>query len=122
MLLLTFVCFFVVIGNLSSIPIITELMSKFLSTPKRVYIYSILFSQFISNVPSAILLSSFTSQWKQVLIGVNIGGRGTIIASLASVISYKFYRKEYDGKKYLLKFSIYNFLSLLIFSLIFYIF
>ncbi|WP_238859946.1 SLC13 family permease [Clostridium sp. YIM B02569] len=121
-LLLTFVCFFIAIGNLSNMTTIDELMKKALTNSTSVYFYSIFFSQLISNLPCAILLSKFTNSWKEILVGVNIGGMGTIIASLASLISYKFYAKEYDGKKYMLKFTTYNFTSLIIFTLIFYIF
>jgi Na+/H+ antiporter NhaD/arsenite permease-like protein len=121
-LLLTFVCFFIAIGNLSNMTIIDELMRKALTNIKNVYFYSIFLSQLISNLPCAILLSKFTNSWKEVLIGVNIGGMGTIIASLASLISYKFYSKEYDGKLYMFKFTMYNFASLIIFTLLFYMF
>lgn len=121
-LLLTFVCFFIAIGNLSNMTTIDEFMSRALTNITNVYFYSIFFSQLISNLPCAILLSKFTNSWREILIGVNIGGMGTIIASLASLISYKFYSKEYDGKKYMFKFTIYNFVSLLIFTLLFYIF
>ncbi len=120
LLLLTFVCFFIAIGNLSNMKIIDEFMKSVLTNNANVYFYSIFFSQIISNVPCAILLSKFTNCWKELLIGVNIGGMGTIIASLASLISYKFYSKEYDGKKYMIKFTIYNFVSLAIFTVVFY--
>ncbi|HEY5588284.1 MAG TPA: SLC13 family permease [Candidatus Paceibacterota bacterium] len=121
-LLLTFVCFFVAIGNLSNMTIIDNFMKRILINNTNVYFSSIFFSQLISNLPCAILLSKFTNSWKVLLIGVNIGGMGTIIASLASLISYKFYAKEYDGKKYLIKFTIYNFISLIVFAALFYIF
>jgi len=121
-LLLTFLCFFIAIGNLSSMTVIDEFMRRVLTNNINIYFSSIFFSQLVSNLPCAILLSKFTNSWKEILIGVNIGGTGTIIASLASLISYKFYAKEYDGKKYLIKFTIYNFLTLIIFTLLFYIF
>jgi len=121
-LLVTFICFFVIIGNLSHIAVITDYMSSVLSSSSRVYIFSILFSQFISNVPCSILLAGFTKSWKELLLGVNIGGMGTLVASLASVISYKFYIKEYRDKTYLIKFHKYNFISLIIFTLIIYFF
>lgn len=121
-LLFTFICFFVAIGNLSNMESINKIMNGLLKSSTSVYFASIFFSQFISNVPCAILLSQFTGSWKEVLLGVNIGGMGTIIASLASLISYKFYAKEYDGKKYLFKFIKYNFSSLIVFTIIFYVF
>ena len=121
-LLATFICFFIIIGNLSHITVITTYMAKVLSSSGRVYIFSILFSQFISNVPCSILLAGFTKSWKELLLGVNIGGMGTLVASLASVISYKFYMKEYKDKNYLIEFHKYNFISLFIFTLIIYFF
>lgn len=121
-LLLTFVCFFIAIGNLSNMTIIDNFMRRILTNNTNVYFSSIFLSQLISNLPCTILLSKFTNSWKEILIGVNIGGTGTIIASLASLISYKFYAREYDGKKYLFKFTIYNFVSLVIFTLLFYLF
>jgi Na+/H+ antiporter NhaD/arsenite permease-like protein len=120
-LLLTFVCFFIAIGNLSNMTIINNFMRDFLTDNKNVYFSSILLSQIISNVPCAILLSKFTNSWKEILAGVNIGGMGTIIASLASLISYKFYAKEYNSKEYMIKFTIYNLISLVIFTSVFYI-
>ncbi|WP_291548704.1 SLC13 family permease [Clostridium sp. HMP27] len=120
-LLATFICFFIIIGNLSHMPSFTSNITKFLSSSKNVYFSSILFSQAISNVPSAILLSGFTSRWKEIILGVNIGGMGTLIASLASLISYKFYIKEYgQSRKYLIHFHGYSIISLFIFSFIIY--
>lgn len=101
--------------------IVNTIMSSLLKSSTGVYFSAIFFSQLISNVPCAILLSKFTTSWQEVILGVNIGGMGTIIASLASLISYKFYAKEYNGKKYLYKFIKYNFSSLIIFTTLFYI-
>ena len=69
---------------------------------------AIIASQFMSNVPAAILLSGFTSQYADLIIGVNLGGLGTLIASMASLISFKFLAKEMPEKKgaYLLYFTI----------------
>ena len=121
-LLLTFVCFFIAIGNLSNIAFVNEFLKSIITDDKSVYFSSIIFSQFLSNLPCAILLSKFSDYWQQILIGVNIGGTGTIIASLASLISYKFYSKEYDGKRYLIRFSLYNFICLIVFTTTFYLF
>lgn len=121
LLLLTFVCFFVAIGNLSNMHVINTIMSSLLKSSTGVYFSAIFLSQLISNVPCAILLSKFTTSWQEMILGVNIGGMGTIIASLASLISYKFYAKEYNGRKYLYKFVKYNFSSLIIFTTLFYI-
>lgn len=120
-LLLTFVCFFIFIGNLSNLPYIEQYAKIFLQSKDTTYIASITLSQIISNVPCSILLANFTSNWRELLLGVNIGGLGTLIASLASVISYKLYTNENaDEKKakYLGYFTLYNLISLLIFSLI----
>jgi Na+/H+ antiporter NhaD/arsenite permease-like protein len=116
LLLVTFVCFFIFIGNVSNIPFIYKYMSEGLTSTTSVYAASIVSSQFISNVPSAILLSRFTDNWKPLLLGVNVGGMGTLIASLASVISYKLFIKDNpeQGKSYMIKFSLYNILSLVI--------
>lgn len=121
-LLGTFICFFIIIGNLSNVNLIKDFMSNILHNKYSVYIASLGVSQVISNVPAAILLSGFTEQWQGLLLGVNIGGMGTIIASLASVISYKYYAREYKSEAYLIKFHLYNFISLLVFTTIFYFF
>ncbi|MBP0725218.1 anion transporter [Bacillus sp. RG28] len=114
-LLITFICFFIFIGNISKLKIISHYMIDHLNSTTSVYFNSIFFSQFISNVPASILLSKFTANWKPLLLGVNLGGLGTLIASLASVISYKLFIKEHpqENKKYLIKFSLYNFFGLL---------
>ena len=118
-LLGTFICFFIFIGNISNISFIKTFLTLILQKPSMPYISSILLSQVVSNVPCSILVSSFTSNWKEVLLGVNTGGMGTIIASLASVISYKIYIKENQCKNrsYLLKFNIYNIISLFVFTI-----
>lgn len=121
-LLATFICFFIVIGNISKMGFVTGFIRHYLYGSGRTYFISIILSQFISNVPSSILVSSFVPArfWREVLLGVDIGGMGTLVASLASVISYKFYTKYYTGKKYLVKFHYLNFISLIIFGAIFY--
>nr|WP_263326447.1 SLC13 family permease [Neobacillus sp. Marseille-Q6967] len=120
LLLLTFICFFIFIGNISHSTILHDFASESLKDSVSVFFSSVILSQFISNVPASILLAEFTDDWKPLLLGVNIGGLGTIIASLASVISYKLYIQEYPSvaKKYLIKFSIYNF-SILAFLTLF---
>jgi Na+/H+ antiporter NhaD/arsenite permease-like protein len=124
LLLLTFVCFFIFIGNISSLPLINDFMKQMLNNEKSTYFGAIILSQFISNVPCSIFISKFTPYWRQLLLGVNIGGMGTLIASLASVISYKLYIKNEPKatKHYIIKFSIYNVVSLLVFTAINYIF
>lgn len=88
-LLLTFVCFFIFIGNMGRMPAVSRLLEQLLDGNELLAAAG--FSQFISNVPAAILLSGFTDNGSALLLGVNIGGLGTLIASLASLISYKYY-------------------------------
>lgn len=108
-LLATFVCFFVFVGNISRIDSVSIFFSDALNG--REVIVSALLSQIISNVPAAVMLSGFTENGTSLLLGVNLGGLGTVIASLASLISFQFYRKSDNSKsgKYLLVFSIVNF-------------
>ncbi|MBS5306736.1 MAG: SLC13 family permease [Clostridium sp.] len=115
-LLLTFICFFIFIGNISSMDYIKNIMETILSSSKSTYFSSIIVSQGISNVPATMLISGFTPYYKELLLGVNIGGLGTLIASLASVISYKLYIKEYpeSSKDFLKSFTLYNLCGLLI--------
>lgn len=117
-LLATFVCFFIFIGNVSDIPSIAGFVASYLDSPVNTYFGSIILSQIVSNVPSAVFLSRFTECWRELLLGVNIGGMGTIIASLASVISYKLFTGENpeSSGRYMLKFSVYNLISLLFFT------
>lgn len=107
-LLFTFLAFFVFIGNLQNVEHVRGFLKSFVGL--NVVLVSALASQVISNVPSAILLSGFTDDPIALLRGVSIGGMGTLIASLASVISYKFFCHEYprDGLKYLAVFTKWN--------------
>ena len=91
MLLVTFVCFFVVSENLGRVDAIRNFLQMLLG--KDALLTAVGTSQIISNVPAAVLLSGFTDQWKQMLAGVNIGGLGTPIASLASLITLKLYMR-----------------------------
>lgn len=113
-LLFTFFCFFIFAGNMSRIEAINSLLSGLLA--KNTLLVSVLSCQVISNVPSAILLSRFTGNYRELLVGVNIGGTGTLIASLASLITYREYSSRNPGKsgKYLALFSAYNFGFLII--------
>lgn len=108
-LLFTFVFFFVFSGNMARIEIIRDFFSMLLE--KSTLIFSVTSCQFISNVPSAILLSQFTENYPDLLVGVNIGGVGTLIASLASLITFREYTKHNPGKtgKYIKEFSYFNF-------------
>ena len=111
-LLGTFFFFFIFSGNLARIPQVNEFLSSLLQ--KNTLIFSTLSCQFISNVPSAILLSRFTSDYRSLLYGVNIGGTGTLIASLASLITFNEYKILYPDKikKYLALFAALNILFL----------
>lgn len=116
-LLLTFTGFFIFIGNISTMDVVRNFMENILNSEKSTFISSILASQIISNVPATMLLSGFTNHFKELLLGVNIGGTGTLIASLASVISYKIYTSEFkdNNDRYLSKFTLYNVLGLGVF-------
>lgn len=96
-LLLTFISFFLFIGNMGRIPAVSGWLAQILNGKEL--LVSFFCSQVISNVPAAVLLSGFTTQWEKLLLGVNIGGLGTLIASMASLISYKLYVKEVPEKK-----------------------
>ncbi len=111
-LLLTFVMFFIFAGNMARIDAVHALLSSLLE--KSTLLVSMLSCQFISNVPSAILLSQFTDNYRELLLGVNIGGTGTLIASLASLITYSEYKLLHpgDSKKYLALFTLLNLIFL----------
>ena len=98
MLLLTFVCFFTVSENLGRVEVIRSFLQQLLQA--NALLTAVGTSQIISNVPAAVVLSGFTDQWRQMLAGVNIGGLGTPIASLASLITLKFYMR-WPGAKVL---------------------
>ena len=113
-LLFTFVFFFIFAGNMGRIEAVRDFFSYLLNI--NTLIFSAMSCQFISNVPSAILLSQFTDNYRELLLGVNIGGAGTLIASLASLITFKEYTKQ-DPKHtlyYVLKFTAFNFAFLII--------
>lgn len=108
-LLFTFVFFFIFAGNMARIPAVRNLFSTLLE--KNTLLVSVASCQFISNVPSAILLSQFTENYADLLVGVNIGGTGTLIASLASLITFREYVSHNPGKTgyYVAMFSAFNF-------------
>lgn len=113
-LLLTFVCFFIFAGNMARIDAVRAFFYNLLSI--NTLLFSALACQVISNVPSAILLSQFTENYAPLLIGVNIGGVGTLISSLASLITFREYCSHNPGKsgRYLGIFSAFNFSFLVI--------
>lgn len=112
MLLLTFICFFIFSGNLGGMESVKAMLTGLLQ--KNAVLTSALASQVISNVPAAVLLSAFTSDLRGLLIGTNLGGMGTIIASLASLISFKYYLRAEGASagKYMLHFTLVNVVGL----------
>lgn len=119
-LLLTFIFLFIFIGNIKRIPALSDSIGQLLSVNE--VIVSIILSQFISNVPAAILCSGFTKNISNLIIGTNLGGLGTLIASMASLISFKQYGyiDGADKKKYIGVFTVMNLVFLGI-MLVFYI-
>lgn len=121
-LLLTFLAFFIFTGNLGQITYIKEAISQLLNSRISVFFTALVTSQVISNVPAAVLLSTFTKPlyWQPLLQGVNIGSMGTIIGSLASLITFKYVIRDYRNqvKTYLLNYSIISIIFILIISLI----
>ncbi len=113
-LLLTFIALFVLIGNLENIPFLNSLFKQWIVGNE--VIFGVISSQVISNVPAAILLSGFSTNYEAIIIGINIGGLGTLIASMANLISYKILVREYDEFKirYLIVFTALNVILLLI--------
>lgn len=107
-LLITFVGFFIFIGNMGRIPAFCSILEKLMAN--HVAFTTIVASQVMSNVPAAILLSGFTENFKELIVGANLGGLGTLIASMASVISFKLVVRE-EGKSrgiYFLHFTVAN--------------
>lgn len=121
-LLITFIGFFIFVGNISTMDLVKNFMEGILGSPQSTFLSSVLSSQVISNVPATMLLSGFTNHFKELLLGVNIGGMGTLIASLASVISYKIYTSEFKNENYMKYFTFYNILGLVIFVPLAYMF
>ena len=119
-LLLTFTSFFIFTGNLGQIDWIKDSISHLLDSRISVFFTGLITSQFISNVPAAVLLSTFTDRiyWQPLLQGVNIGAMGTIIGSLASLITFKYVMREYrsETKTYLLTYSVISIIFMVIIS------
>ena len=113
-LLLTFVFFFVFIGNMGRFTAFRDFLSSILEGQEM--LVAILSSQVISNVPAALLLSGFTNEWSALIVGTNLGGLGTLIASMASLISYKQVAQNYPDQKgkYMGIFSVLNIVFLII--------
>lgn len=128
-LLFTFVGFFLFTGSIASMENLSSILSKLLENPLSTYLSGLISSQVISNVPAALLLSNFTSNGKELLAAVNVAGLGTLIASLASVISYKLYKNfesenpDFAPKKggYFKIFTLWNGILLLILGIFVYL-
>ena len=112
-LLATFFVFFGFTDNL------IQIFNFKLSNSQFVFSTSILLSQLISNVPATLFLADFTSNWQALLWGVSVGGFGSVVGSLASLISYKFYKSKFPQAKFLLRFHLYNF-AFLFLGIVFY--
>lgn len=121
-LLVTFCGFFIFVGNMGNIQSMASLLEGWMQG--REFIVAVLTSQVISNVPAALLLSGFTTDLRALLLGVNIGGLGTLIASMASLTSYKAFAKAYPKQKgrYMLTFTALNLAYLAIFVLGYFLF
>ncbi|MEE1318137.1 MAG: citrate transporter, partial [Ruminococcus sp.] len=117
-LLFTFVFFFIFAGNMARIDAVKDLFAYLLG--QNTLLFSVVSCQVISNVPSSILLSQFTTNYQDLLVGVNIGGVGTLIASLASLITFREYTKHNPDKVkyYIGMFSAFNFGFLIILTVI----
>lgn len=113
-LLLTFVCFFIFVENVGSVEAVRTFISNMIEG--RTLLVGAGLSQIISNVPAAAMLAGFTEDAKGLILGVDIGGLGTLVASLASLISYKFYAQKYPKNtgKYMKTFTLYNVIFLVI--------
>jgi len=121
-LLLTFVMFFIITGNLSAMHLFDNLANLILNSNLHVYLTSLLTSQVMSNVPASVLLSTFTEQayWKPLLQGANVGAMGSLIASLASLITFKFVIKSFPSQKkeYIKTYTLLSILFITIISLV----
>ncbi|WP_029233528.1 SLC13 family permease [Butyrivibrio sp. VCB2006] len=117
LLLLTFIGFFIFTGNIARIPAVNDFLSGI--TSGKEFTVAVIASQFISNVPATLMLSGFTTNYKELLIGVNAGGLGTLIASMASLISFKFFAATYKERQtsYIVFFTVANLAFLLVFIL-----
>lgn len=113
-LLLTFVGFFIFTGNMGKIQTVSNLLQQVIQG--REVAFGVLISQCISNVPATLLLSGFTEEYKKLLLGVNIGGQGTLIASMASLISYKIFANTCNKEKgrYFIHFTVINMVFLIV--------
>ncbi|CAI2578981.1 hypothetical protein AKUH1B302M_04410 [Apilactobacillus kunkeei] len=119
-LLLSFVFFFLIVGMLSHIDLVVSLIHQFTQDGIHTYLTSIITSQFISNVPSAVLLSKFSTDFTSIYYGVSIGCLGILVASLANLLAYKQVSLNalHASGKFLKKFTFINIILLLVLSLL----
>lgn len=117
-LLATFFVFFIFSGNIARVPVIKDFIASIVE--RNTLIAGIISCQFISNVPTAIFLSKFTMNYRDLLIAVNIGSLGILISSLASLITLKEFLKHQPKNfwKYLTMFTLFNTLFLVVLSII----
>jgi Na+/H+ antiporter NhaD/arsenite permease-like protein len=115
-IVLTFTGFFIIISNINQIPFISQVLGDIVNTPVSVYLTSIICSQFISNVPTTVLVANFTKHIPALFYGTNIGGLGTLVASMCNLVAFKqytIYSKKSHGR-FLLHFTLINFVALAI--------
>lgn len=119
-LLLTFVGFFIFVGNISSISAVREFMERALEGNFSTFFITMFSEQVISGVPTVMMLSNFTRHYKELILAINIGGMGTLISTMANLISYKFYTASFgESGKYFKMFTIYNLVGILIFTIVY---
>lgn len=113
-IVLTFTGFFIIISNINQIPLISQVMGSIIKTPLSVYLTSIICSQFISNVPTTVLVANFSKSMPALFYGTNIGGLGTLVASMCNLVAFKqytIYSKKSHGR-FLKYFTLINFVAL----------
>ncbi len=119
-LLLTFAAFFILIGNLAHWALVATFLQQLLAGKLMTFCLALGLSQLISNVPTSILLAPFTTAKTELVWGVNVGGMGTLIASMASMISYRLFIRAYPSQSgaFLKMFTCYNLLGLIVFCMV----
>ena len=119
-LLLTFTCFFIFISDIQQIPFIVTLISKTMLSEHSVFLTSIISSQFISNVPSTILIGKFTNYAEALFLGSNIGGFGSLVGSMANMLVFKSFVENgtVSKRKFFWVFSVLEFSGLIILTIL----
>lgn len=115
-ILITFIGFFIFVGNIGSINGIRILMEEILKGRYSTFFITMISEQIISGVPTVMMVSNFTLNYKEIILGINIGSMGTLISTMANLISYKEYTNVFkDAKRYFKIFTIYNILGMILF-------